>query len=147
MDVIERREKTGVFYALAQNVERLHQRQSRSQQRGKLLVEHQEFTGLDPTPPREGDTRPKPPAFPADREDVETQGLQFLSSLQLAVGDVDLFDDFAGVGAEPATKLHSVSTRVAAEPYGVGDGQRSRVSTSRHEIIAVDRGTVRSPAL
>ena len=92
--------------AAAQQVERLHERHARLEQRRQLLVEDEELARADAPAPRQPEREPAEAPLRLEREDVQALLLELVAQARLAVGDVDALDDLAGRGDEPAAEFH-----------------------------------------
>ena len=78
-----------------QDLERLDQGHARLQQRGQLLIEHEELARGDPTAPGEAQIRQAERAGPLDGEDVKPLFLELPPKPRFVVGDVNAFNDLA----------------------------------------------------
>ena len=108
--VVEYRPEHRVGHPAAKDVERLHQRHPGLEQRGQLLVEHQELTRGDPRSRRQRQRADRQPPRTLDREDVQTLFLEFATQPVFVVGDVDALDDLPTRSAEPAAEFHAYLT-------------------------------------
>ena len=107
--VVEHDLEDRVGDALAQDVERLHERHARLEQRRQLLVEDEELAAGDLAPVRQRrqvDARQRAASGLLDREDEKSLLLELAAQTRLAIGDVDAFDDLAARRPEPAPVLH-----------------------------------------
>ena len=102
--IIQHRFEHRVGHARAQDVERLHERHAGLEQRGQLLVEHQELVARDLAALTEGkaaEAEPRP-----QRKDVQSFVLELPAKGGFALGDVNALDDLARRGAESAAEFH-----------------------------------------
>ena len=120
--VVEHRLEDRVGQALAQDVERLHQRHAGLEQRRQLLVEDQELVPLDGAPPQR---QPRHRAPRGQRQDVESLVLELATQGSLARRNVDALDDLPSRGAQPAAELHA-GERPTTPPAGRRRGRPAR---------------------
>ena len=105
----KRRAKRRVRDASAQDVERLHERQARLEQRGQLLVEDQELARADPAPPVDGQTEAaKAEAAPPDGQHVQPLLFELAAQPRLVLGDVGALGDLARRCRYPAPEFHAI---------------------------------------
>jgi hypothetical protein len=109
VDVIERRPERGVRHPLPKDVERLHERQSRLEQRGQLLVEDEELGRGYAAAARHAQPDAREPDAPRamDRQQVQALLLQLVPEAGLVFGDEDGLRNLPTGGRDPAPKLHA----------------------------------------
>ena len=78
----------------------------RLQQRGELLVEHEQFLPADAAPMavRHAERGQDAPAL--QRQHEQPFVLELAAEMRLAVGDVDAFGDFPAGGSDPTAEFH-----------------------------------------
>ena len=89
-----------------EQVERLHERHARLQQRGQFLVEDQELAGVDVVPMRQVQRQAANRALGLEREDIEPFLLELVAQPGFGVGNIDAFDNFAVGRSQAAAKFH-----------------------------------------
>src|SRR4029079_9991327 len=97
--------------ALPQDVERLHQRQARLEERGELLVEDQELRNLDVAASGEAELEAAnlDASLAMHREEEEALFFELRPQACLALGDVRRLHDLATRRGYPAVEFHSLS--------------------------------------
>ena len=106
--VVERRAKRRIRHALAEDVQRLHERQPGLEQRGQLLIEDEEIRVRNLAAPRHGHPHAAQADAATDREQIEPFLLEFVTQLRFAFGAVRRFSDVARCGGHPTAEFHAI---------------------------------------
>jgi hypothetical protein len=109
VDIVEHDLEHRVRDPLPEDVERLHERHPRLEQRREFLVEDEKLAAGNLATPRQGrqmHTRECAPTRLLDREDVQPLLLEFAAEPRLVIGDVHAFDDLSARCPEPAAIFH-----------------------------------------
>src|SRR5262249_34548441 len=106
IDPVQNRLEGRVEHSLPEDVQRLDQRHPRLQQRGKLLIEYDEFLPPDWTAARSGDSERREHPAPVKGKNEKALFLQLAPKACFALGDVNALNNFAAGRPEPTTEFH-----------------------------------------
>ena len=110
MHVVENRTEERRLDAPLQQIEGLHERHARLEQRGQLLVEDEELARRNALRLRQLERQAADRALLLQGQDEQALLLELVAQPCLAVGGIDALDDLSVWRGEPAPEFHGISS-------------------------------------